>query len=141
MSFAGVNYLAIVAAAVAAWLAGAAWYMSLGKVWMAALGTTREQMAAASKGPGAYLPFLYVFIGELVMAWTLAGILWHLGTVTLRAGVISALFCWVGFVLTTIVPNYSFARRDWRLIPIDSGHWLLVMVIMGAIIGAMGVKA
>ena len=34
MTFAGVNYLAIVA-----WLAGAAWYMALGNVWMAALGT------------------------------------------------------------------------------------------------------
>ena len=38
MTFAGVNYLAILIAAVAAWIAGAAWYMSLGKTWMAAQG-------------------------------------------------------------------------------------------------------
>ena len=39
------NYLAIVIAAVAAWLFGAGWYMALGKPWMAALGTTPDQMA------------------------------------------------------------------------------------------------
>ena len=31
-------YLAILIAAVAAWLAGAGWYMALGKTWTAALG-------------------------------------------------------------------------------------------------------
>jgi hypothetical protein len=31
MTFAGTNYLAIVIAAVVAWLAGAGWYMALGK--------------------------------------------------------------------------------------------------------------
>ncbi len=34
--------------------------------------------------------------------------------------------------------NNSFARRDWRLLLIDGGHWLLVLLLMGAIIGVMG---
>ena len=62
------NYLAIVIAAVAAWLFGAGWYMALGKPWMAALGTTPDQMAAAKKRPGAWLPFVYAFVAELLMA-------------------------------------------------------------------------
>jgi len=41
-------------------------------------------------------------------------------------------------VLTTLLVNNSFARRDRRLLLIDGGHWLLVLVLMGAIIGAMG---
>ena len=32
MSFAGINFLAVLIAAVVAWLASAAWYMSLGKI-------------------------------------------------------------------------------------------------------------
>jgi hypothetical protein len=44
MTFAGVNYLAIVTAAAVAWVAGAAWYMSLSKVWMAAQGLTPEKV-------------------------------------------------------------------------------------------------
>jgi hypothetical protein len=139
MAFAGVNHLAIVIAAVVGWLAGAGWYMALGKIWMAALGTTPEAMEAARRRPGAWLPFLYAFVAELVMAWVLAGVIGHLGPPTLRIGVISAAFCWLGFVITTMLVNNSFARRDWRLLAIDGGHWLLVLLLMGAIIGAMGV--
>ena len=141
MTFAGINYLAILLAAVAAWLAGAAWYMAFGKTWMAALGTTPEKMQEMKGQPGAFLPFIYAFVAELVMAWALAGVLGHLGPgqVTLRNGVISAAFCWLGFVMTTMLVNNSFARRDWRLLLIDGGHWLVVLVLIGAIIGAMGV--
>ena len=138
MTFAGVNYLAIVIAAVVAWLAGAAWYMSLGKFWMAALGMTPEKMAEGKNRPGAYLPFIYVFVAELVMAWALAGLLGHIGAITLRGGIISGAFCWLGFVITVIVVNNSFAMRSWRLTLIDGGHWLLVLLLMGAIIGGMG---
>ena len=49
MTFAGMNYLAILIAAVAAWLAGAVWYMSLGKIWMAALGMTPEKMRGVQR--------------------------------------------------------------------------------------------
>ena len=34
--------------------------------------------------------------------------------------------------------NNIFAGRDARLLLIDGGHWLLVLVLMGAIIGGMG---
>jgi hypothetical protein len=139
MSFAGVNYLAIVVAAVVAWLAGAGWYTSLGKVWTAAIGMTPEQMQQARSRPGAHLPFLYTFIAQLVMAWVLAGVLGHIGALTLRGGVISGAFCWLGFVITTLVVSYTFAMRDWRLLLIDGGYWLLVLVLMGGIIGAWGV--
>jgi hypothetical protein len=136
------NYLAVVIAAVAAWLAGAGWYMAFGKPWTAALGTTPEKMQAMQGQPGAYLPFIYAFVAELVIAWVLAGLVGHLGPgqVTLRNGVISGAFSWFGFVIPTMLVNNSFARRDWRLMLIDGGHWLLVLVLIGGIIGAMGVK-
>jgi hypothetical protein len=139
MAFAGINHLAVVIAAVVAWLAGAAWYMTLSKSWTAAQGLTPEQMAEAKQRPGAYLPFLYTLVAELIMAWMLAGIIGHLGALTLRGGVITAFFCWFGFVITTLVSNYTFGMRRWLLIVIDGGHWLLVLLLMGAIIGAMGV--
>jgi hypothetical protein len=141
MTFAGLNYLAIVIAATVAWVAGAVWYMSLSKVWVAAQGLTPEQMHASKGKPGAYLPFIYVFVAELVMAWVLAGLMGHLGAgqVTLVNGVISGAFCWLGFVITTLVPNVAFSKRDMRLIWIDGGHWLVALVLIGAIIGLMGV--
>jgi hypothetical protein len=46
---------------------------------------------------------------------------------------------WFGFVITTLAVNNSFAMRKPILIAIDGGHWLAVLLVMGAIIGAMGV--
>jgi hypothetical protein len=140
MSFAGMNAWAILIAAVAGWIAAAAWYMSLGKYWQAAAGMTSEQMAECRKRPYAWVPFALAFLANLAMAWTLAGILGHFGTLTLKDGVITGALCWFGFVLTSMVVNNAFAMRSHRLTAIDGGHYLVVLVLMGAIIGAMGVK-
>jgi Protein of unknown function (DUF1761) len=144
MTFAGVNYLAILIAAIAAWVAGAAWYGVLAQPWVTAQGKTMEEFEAkqeAMKSPPAYAPFVIAFIAELIMAWCLAGVLGHLGPgqVTLRNGVISAFFLWLGFVLTTMAVNYAFGERGIKLAAIDAGHWLLVLLIQGAILGAWGV--
>ena len=74
------------------------------------------------------------------MAWMLAGVLGHLGPgqVTLLNGVISAAFLWFGFVLTSTVVNNAFAGRTLASTGIDVGHWLIVLLAMGAIIGAIG---
>ena len=139
MTFAGINFLAVLIAAVVAWLASAGWYMSLGKIYQAAQGKTSEQCKVDMQKPGAFLPFLYAFIGNLVIAWMLAGVLGHLGQVTLKNGVITGAFLWFGFILTTMVVNFCFSGRDKRLLLIDLGNWLIVLVMMGAIIGAIGV--
>ena len=141
MAFAGISYIAVIAAAVVAWLVSAGWYMSLGRVYQAALGKTPEQCKAEMQKPGAFLPFVYAFIGNLVIAWMLAGVLGHLGpgAMTLKNGVITAAFIWFGFILTTMAVNFVFSGRDKRLLAIDLGNWLLVLVVMGAVIGWIGV--
>jgi hypothetical protein len=137
MNFAGMNHLAIVIAAVAGFAFGAAYYMSLSRQWLAAVGKTKEDLA----GKRSATPFIVSIVALLVMAWVLAGTLGHLGPgqVTLKNGVISALFLWVGFVATTVAVNNAFGGRKPMLSIIDSIHWLGVLVIQGAIIGAMGV--
>ncbi len=141
MTFAGISYLAVIVAAVAAWLVSAGWYMGLGRIYQAALGKTPEQCKAEMQKPGAFLPFVYAFIGNLVIAWMLAGVLGHLGPghVTLRNGVIAGAFLWFGFILTTMTVNYSFSGRDRRLLLIDLCNWLMVLVVIGAVVGAVGV--
>lgn len=139
MAFAGINYVAVLIAAVVAWLASAAWYMSLGRLYVAALGKTPEELAANRNKPGAFLPFIYAFVANLIIAWMLGGVLGHLGEVTLKNGVVSAAFLWFGFILTTLFVNYSFQGRGMRLIAIDAGNWLIELLVMGAVIGAMGV--
>ena len=139
MAFAGINYLAILIAAVAGFAFGAAYYTTLSKPWLAASGKTKEELAPGGKRSPT--PFIITIVALVIMAWTLAGIMGHLGAgqVTLKNGVISALFVWLGFVITTLSVNYAFGQRKPMLTVIDGIHWLGVLVIQGAIIGAMGV--
>ena len=137
MNFAGMNYLAILIAAAAGFAFGAAYYMSLSKQWLAAVGKTKEDIA----GKRSATPFIVSIVALVVMAWILAGGIGHLGPgqVTVKNGIISGLFMWVGFVATTVAVNNAFGGRKPMLSVIDGIHWLGVLVIQGAIIGAFGV--
>jgi len=139
MTFSSVNYLTILFAAIAGWITGAIWYGAFGKQWLATLGRTKEDMNMQRGTPAFYLPFVLAFIANLIMAWVMAGLIKHIGPVTIRAGLISGAFCWFGFVLTTITVNNAFGGRKYALTAIDSGHWLAVLLVIGAILGALGV--
>jgi len=132
MTFAGINYLAVVIAALAGFGFGAVYYMSLASPWLDAIGKTRADLDRSKT------PFLVAIVANLVMAWVLAGLIAHMGPVTIRSGIISAAFCWFGFVITTLAVNYAFGVRKPMLTVIDGGHWLGVLLIMGAVIGAFG---
>lgn len=137
MAHAGNNYLAIVIAAVVSYGFGALYYGALSKLWLNAIGKTEDQV----KSENRIAPFVISAVALLVMATVLAGLIGHLGPgqVTLRNGLISAGFVWVGFVMTTLAVNYSFQGGRGKLTAIDGGHWLGVLLIQGAIIGGMGV--
>jgi hypothetical protein len=141
MTFAGINYLAVVIAALAGFGFGAVYYITLSRPWMAAMGWSSEQQAAHAKGqvsPGT-TPFIISIVANVVMAWVLAGVIGHMGTVTVRSGLISGAFVWLGFVVTTMSVNYAFGGRSPMLTVIDGAHWLGVLLIMGAVVGAFGV--
>jgi hypothetical protein len=140
MTFAGINYLAVVIAALAGFGFGAIFYMLLARPWMDAVGWSADEQAARIRGelsPGT-TPFIIAIVANLIMAWVLAGLIAHMGPVTIRSGIISAAFCWFGFVITTLAVNYAFGNRKPMLTVIDGGHWLGVLLVMGAVIGAFG---
>ena len=132
MSFAGINYVAVVVAAVAGFFAGALWYGALGRHWAAALGKSRDELKPT---PG---PFITSAVALLVMAYVLAGTIGHLGAVTWSNGAIVGAMLWAGFVITSLAVNYAFQGARRVLVLIDGGHWLIVLVLMGLIIGTIG---
>ena len=131
MTFAGINYLAVLIAAAGGFIFGSVWYGLLGKQWMAALGMTEHPKPAPA-------PFIIAFVCQLVMAWVLAGIVGHFGEVTLTSTLITAALLWAGFVLTTQMVNHRFQSAAWSLTAIDAGHWLGVLLVMGLILGLFG---
>lgn len=137
MAFAGINYLAVAVAAVAAFGFGFAWYGLLGQRWMAALGKSEAELRPGGRPPVAALAL--TFLAELLMAYMLAGVIGHLATHTLAGGLVTGLAVWAGFVLTTLLVGHRFQRARWALTAIDGGHWLGVLLIQGAVVGVMGV--
>lgn len=137
MSFAGISYLAVLFAGAAGFAFGAAYYMTLGAHWMAALGKTKEEIA----GNRSPVPFIVAALAQLVIAFMLAGVMGHLGagTMTVVGGLVSGLFFWFGFVITTMAVNYAFQGARPMLTLIDGAHWLGVLLLQGLIIGWMGV--
>ena len=132
MAFAGISHLAVLVAAVAGFAFGALWYSALGKHWMAALGIIEQPK------PNPAL-FIMTFLCQLFMAWMLAGMIGHLGEVTILRSLLTAAFVWAGFVLTTMLVNHRFQSQRWSLTLIDGAHWLGVLLVMGLVVGLFGV--
>jgi hypothetical protein len=132
MAFGEVSYLAILIAAIVGFVFGAAYYGLLSKPWLKAARLSNPSMS----------PMLFAtsFAAELLMAWTMAGIIGHLGPdqATLWNGLVAGFFVWLGFMATTTVVNQRYEGFGWDLTLIDAGHWLGVALIMGAIIGWWG---
>jgi hypothetical protein len=133
------NYLGILAAAIAAWVAGSIWYGVLSKPWIAALGWTQADVTGPDgKRRMPIVPMITSFIAELIMATGLAGLMEHLGGLQLEIGVVTGAACWLAFVITTQAVNNGFQKRSVALTIIDGGHWLVVLVLEGAVLGFMG---
>src|SRR3954468_6743680 len=93
----GVNYLAVLLAAVLAMIIGFAYYSprGMGARWMAYLGTTPAQLGnpePAGMAAGV--------VASLVNAWVLAVLALNLGATGVGAAVILGVLCWLGFMAT-----------------------------------------
>lgn len=137
-----VSLWAVIFAAAGGWLAGFGYYTVLAETWAAALGTStdhlqRERVANSGTLLG-WAPFVIIFLAELIMAGVLASLLVHMQVTTLRGGAITGAMTWLGLVATTMAVTNMLGDRRIMLTVIDGGHWLLVLVLMGAVLGALG---
>jgi len=129
----GVNYLAVVVAAVVALVIGFIWYSPrvFGNRWMAYLGTTQAQLG--NPGPTGIAVGV---VASLLNAWVLAVLSLNLGGKTLTDGVLLGVLAWLGFMATITAAQISFEKKPWGLWVLNNVHNLLVQVIMGAIVTA-----
>ncbi|RUW21400.1 MULTISPECIES: DUF1761 domain-containing protein [unclassified Mesorhizobium] len=137
MDFSTVNWLAVIVAAVVAWLFGAVWYMGLSKPWLKAAKLDPATMKRS------VAPFIVSFIAELIMALVMTLVFGALtgGEPNPLAGVIFGFVLWLGFVATTLSANHRYEGFGWDLTLIDAGHWLGVLIIIGLVIGWFGAPA
>ncbi|MBT5571211.1 MAG: DUF1761 domain-containing protein [Alphaproteobacteria bacterium] len=133
MPFGQVDWIALIAAFVASYAFSAAYYITLSKPWMAAIGKTEAEVQAGA-GPVAYV---VAILGQLIIAYVLMNLMISLGMVSLGGGVTLAVTLWIGFVATTMLINHRFQGASWSHSIIDGAHWLAILLIQGIVIGLL----
>jgi hypothetical protein len=116
--------------------------MVLGSLWFSPVLFQKRWMALRVGGPmsGTASPLLYVItaVGALVSAITLDWIIGLAGANTLVGGAIIGLYCGLGLVAPAILADHLFNERPSMLYVIVAGYPIVGLLIMGAIIGALG---
>jgi hypothetical protein len=125
------NWIAIVGAAIAGFFVGWGWYALFGKPWMRALGWSEEQ-CKERKMP--LLPMAIALVANLAMAALLGCFILDFGIETHLDALLLAGVTGVAFILTTTATNNAFQGRSHILTAIDSGHWIVVLLVQAAIL-------
>jgi len=127
------NYLAIVVAAVACFLLEAGWYSVFMNEWLEGIGRTRDWLTGSGVNPA--LQYAAALVSEAVMATAISCVTQLTGPQTAWRGIKVAVPLWFGFVLPIWATEYIFEVRSIKLFAVNTGFWLLGMMLMGAIVG------
>ncbi len=87
-------------------------------------------------GVNPALQYATALLSAAVIAAAISCVTQLTGPQTAFRGMRAAALLWLGFVLTTWATEYVFEVRTYKLFAINTGFWLIGMIIMGAIVGA-----
>jgi hypothetical protein len=126
----GVNYLAVIASAIAAVVIGFLYYgaSGLNKRWM----TLAERPAIEGNPPPSQLAV--GVLAALVNAWVLALLSLNLGGSTITDAVMLGVLVWLGFLATLSAATIAFEGRPWSLWVLNNVHHVIVQVVMAVIV-------
>ena len=128
-----INFLAVLAAAVANMIIGSIWYSPgvFGRTWMSLIGKRMEDM----KG-GAGRAYAAAFVVALILAYVLAHFVGYTQAYSVGQGIQLGFWVWLGFVATTSTGDYIFAGRPRQLYFINNGYQLVTLLVNGALLAA-----
>ncbi|SIO20565.1 DUF1761 domain-containing protein [Vannielia litorea] len=126
--------IAVVVAAFAGFAMGAAWYMTLSKQWIAAVGIATDAKGRPANG-GSVTPFIISGIAMLMVA----GMMRHILVMAGIEGAGKSALVGLGIGLFMITPwvamNYAYADRKKELTILDGGYSVLGPTVIGLVLG------
>jgi hypothetical protein len=129
-----INWLAVIVAALAAFLVGGIWYSALfGKVWAKAQGWTDEQVAAikAQMSPPKF--FGGMIVSYVVLALVLAVLVVKIDVTSALGGALLGGLVWLAVAAVTFTHHLASGKIINAFL-IDAGCELIYLPVMGAII-------
>jgi hypothetical protein len=137
----GVNYLAVLVAAIVIFGLGGLWYSPIlfAKKWIALQGRTEEQERAQAAAANMPLMYISAFVCSLIIAGVMAHIMWHMASampITAEHGATFGFMAWVGFAAPTSYATAIFSGKPRQLWLIDTAYNLVSFLLAGIILGA-----
>ena len=125
-----VNLISVVIASVADMAVGFAWYsdVAFGKRW-------KKLTDVKMDGAGMGKTFGITFLVTLISAYVLSIFMHYAGAYGLILGAKTGLWAWLGFVMPVQLSTHLFTKKPFELFLVDSGHHLVALLVMGAVLG------
>ena len=127
------SFLSVIVAAVAGWVFGAAWYMTLSKPWMEAAGIEIGE-DGRPKNSGNPTPYVLSIVAMVLVA----GMMRHAFAMTQIDGIAKGFVAGLGIGLLFISPwimiNNAYGMRPFRLTLIDGGYATFGCAIIGTVL-------
>ena len=135
-----VPWVPVVVSTIAGFLIGWVWHSDalFGKTWRREMGVSDAEMQKAKKQGMKMMmgPMIVTLITLFVMAWVISTFIYATGSAGVVGGLCVAFWSWIGYVATIGLGAVSWEKRSMKMFWINSIHWLVAMLVMGAIIGA-----
>ena len=137
MDISNINFWAVLAATLSAFVIGYVWYGPLfGKAWMKVTGLSEEKL---EQGNMAKI-FGLAFVFELIMAFNLA-MFFHGSEeasemISAGSGAFYGFLTGFGWIFFALAVNSLYEQKSWKYISINGGYWTITFTVMGLILGA-----
>lgn len=128
-----INIPAVFVAAVIQFVIGWGWYYAFISVWLEGTGVSVDAMQGMT---GGQMAFAYggSFAAYAVMFYVMAHFVSYTKAATIKDGMMTGFWCWIGFVGTTLFVTYSYQLKPLSLWLVDAGYWLVSMLIGGILL-------
>ena len=124
--------VSVIVAAIAAFAAGAAYYMALSKPWMEAANiAVGPDGKPVNDGP---LPYIVSFVMIILVAGMMRHTFALSGIEGLSKGLTSGFGVGAFFISPWVFVNTGYSNRPWKLAVIDSGYAIIAATMIGGVL-------
>ncbi|MEK7124952.1 MAG: DUF1761 domain-containing protein [Patescibacteria group bacterium] len=130
-----VNWWTVLGAAVAGMIVGALWHGPLfGKAWARLNNMTSEDMKKGS----ARASYFWTFVGLVITAYVLSGILVYAGALSLGEAAQVAFWVWLGFTAPVVLGKVLWGGQKFQAFLLDAGYYLVNLLVIAYILNRWG---
>ncbi|MBI3334208.1 DUF1761 domain-containing protein [Candidatus Pacearchaeota archaeon] len=132
---ADINGWAVLVSTIVGMILGGLWYSPVlfGNIWARLSGFGKKEMQAAKK-QGMAWRYIGQFIFLLLSTYVLAHFVDYVSATSASAGASLAFWLWLGFILPLQIGSVLWENKSIKLLLINTGHYLVLMVIAGIIL-------